>query len=276
MASFKHQGKNLAYEIRGEGDRRLILLPGLLMNRKMHYPLSDRLVEEGNQVILFDPLGHGESDRPHDMWHYSMPIFGEQVIALMDHLGVEQAIVGGPSMGANIALEAAVLAPDRLRGLVLEMPVLDNAIPAIAAIFTPVVFAFTFGRPVMQAVATVARHLPRELNYFLDIGLDYLSQDPGPSGAVMQGLFFGRAAPPRHLRKEIEIPALILGHPRDVVHPFSDAQMLARELPQGKLVEASSLLELRARPQRLTERIASFLDECWQEEPQVRQHMRAV
>jgi len=48
---------------------------------------------------------------------------------LLDHLGVPQAVVGGTSLGANVALEAAVLAPERVRGLVLEMPVLENALP---------------------------------------------------------------------------------------------------------------------------------------------------
>lgn len=276
MPSFKHQGKLLAYEIRGEGDRPLILLPGLLMNRKMHYPLADRLAAEGNRVILLDPLGHGDSDRPRDMWHYSMTIFGEQVIALMDHLGIERAAVGGPSMGANISLEAAAMAPNRIQGMIVEMPVLDNSIPAVAAVFTPVIYAYTFGRPLMQAVASVARQVPRGLNYFVDIALDYVSQDPGPAGAVLQGMFYGRAAPPRHLRKEIEVPALVLGHPRDAVHPFSDAQMLARELPHGKLIEANSALELRAQPERLTGKLSEFLDECWLEEPKDKPKMRVV
>ncbi|HEV2998256.1 MAG TPA: hypothetical protein VGX16_04055, partial [Solirubrobacteraceae bacterium] len=49
----------------------------------------------------------------------------------------------------------------------------------------------------------------------------------------------------------------------DPVHPFSDAGMLAEELPNGRLVEADSLLELRLHPERLTEEIAAFLDEVW-------------
>ncbi len=55
----------------------------------------------------------------------------------------------------------------------------------------------------------------------------------------------------------------MLGHPRDAIHPFSDAKMLAEELPNGRLLEADSVYELRLRPRRLTNEIASFLDECW-------------
>lgn len=263
MESFKYQSRRLVYETRGSGRRPFILLPGLLMNRKMHYPLAERLADAGNWVIMFDPLGHGDSDRPENMWNYSMPILAEQVIALMDHLEIKEAVIGGPSMGANISLEAAVLAPERMRGIVIEMPVLDNAIPAIAVIFTPVLLALTLGKPVVSVVSSVVNRVPRGLHYFLDIVLDTVRQDPGPSGAVLQGMFFGRTAPPRHLLKEIEVPALVLGHTRDMVHPFSDAQMLATLLPNGKLIEANSVLELRSNPDRLTKKVEQFLDLCW-------------
>ena len=55
----------------------------------------------------------------------------------------------------------------------------------------------------------------------------------------------------------------MIGHERDPVHPFSDAGMLADELPNGRLIQASSLLELRTNPERLTGEIADFVDECW-------------
>ena len=50
---------------------------------------------------------------------------------------------------------------------------------------------------------------------------------------------------------------------RDPVHPFSDAGMLAKEMPNAQLLEADSLVELRMRPERLTGEIADFLDEVW-------------
>jgi hypothetical protein len=48
-----------------------------------------------------------------------------------------------------------------------------------------------------------------------------------------------------------------------MLHPFSDAGMLAEELPNGRLLQANSFLELRLAPERLTNEIAAFLDECW-------------
>ncbi len=276
MESFKHQGRRLVYEICGKGKRPIILLPGMLMGHKMHYPLAEALAEKGNKVIMFDPLGHGDSDRPENMWYYSMPIFAEQVVALMDHLEIKEAVVGGPSMGANTTLETASLAPGRVRGMLIGMPVLDNAVPAVAVVFTPVLYALTFGQPLAKVVAAAASRVPRGVNYFVDLALDTVSQDPGPSGAVMQGIFFGQAAPPRHVRKQIEIPALVLGHSRDIVHPFSDAQMLARELPNGKLIEADSIFELRSKPDRLIKMIDKFLDQCWKPKAARKSRARAA
>jgi pimeloyl-ACP methyl ester carboxylesterase len=211
-----------------------------------------------------DLLGHGESDRPRDMWRYSMAFYGEQVLALMDHLEIEQAVVMGTSLGANAALEVASRSPERLRGMVIEMPVLDNGLLSSALTFTPLLVALTFGEPAMKLLSRVTRAVPRRLlPYYGNVLMDIVRQDPGPGGALLQGLFFGRIAPHRNERRTFAMPTLVLGHRRDPVHPFSDAGMLAEEMANARLLEADSLLELRLQPDRLTAEIASFLDEVW-------------
>jgi len=284
MSSFTFEGHRLAYTEFGGGpaavtpaggrgrtarsapgaSRPLILVHGLLLSQRMHWPLAEDLAAHGNRVITLDLLGHGESDRPRDMGLYSMQIFAQQVIALMDHLQIEQAVVMGTSLGANTALEVALARPERLRAVVIEMPVLDNALLWSALAFTPLLVALTFGERPMKALARVARAVPRAaLPHYGNVMLDLLRQEPGPGGAVLQGLFFGRVAPHRNERRTFEMPTLVLGHRRDPVHPFSDAGHLAEELPHGRLLEANSLLELRVSPERLTQELASFLDEVW-------------
>jgi pimeloyl-ACP methyl ester carboxylesterase len=260
---FVHDGHRLVYNEYGSGARPFLLLPGLLLPQAMHRPLAQALAERGNRVITLDLLGHGASDRPRDMWRYSMPLFGQQAVALLDHLEIDEAVVGGTSLGANVTLEAAVRAPDRMRGLVIEMPVLDNALLGCALAFTPLLVSLTFGEPLARLVSRVASRVPRGLTHLADVGLDWISQDPAPSAAVLQGLFFGRVAPPRSERSRIETRSLVIGHGRDPVHPFSDSDALVRELRNGRLIEANSLLELRLAPARLTGEIARFLDECW-------------
>lgn len=244
--------------------RPVILIHGLLLSQTMDQKLAEDLAGRGNRVITVDLLGHGRSDRPRDMWLYSMQAFGAQVVALMDHLGIEEAVVMGTSLGANTALELAATAPERLRAMIIEMPVLDNALLASALTFTPVLVALTFGERAMKILQRGAKAVPRQLlPHYGNVLLDLLRQDPGPGAAVLQGLFFGRIAPHRSERRRFQTRALVIGHRRDPVHPFSDAGMLAEELPYARLIEANSLVELRLKPARLTTEIASFLDQVW-------------
>jgi pimeloyl-ACP methyl ester carboxylesterase len=265
MDYFSYEGHRLAYTIHGEGSHTTVLMPGLLLSQKMQTPLATDLAGHGNRVVTLDFLGHGESDRPEDMRCYSMPEFARQAVALLDHLELEQAVVGGTSLGANVTLEVAALDPDRLRGMIIEMPVLDKAIPACAAAFTPLLLALTLGEPAMKLLARGARAVPRQLVPFIaELVLDSVAQEPGPSGAVLQGILFGRTAPERAVRRTFDAPALVIGHPRDPLHPFSDADMLAAELPAGRLIDANSIIELRVNPERLTGKIAAFVNECWE------------
>jgi len=262
MGDFHYEGHRIEYDSYGEGERVVVLVHGLLMNRRMFERLGPALARRGNRVICVDLLGHGRSDRPEDLRLYSMPLFARQVVALLDHLEQPTAVVGGTSLGANVALELATRAPERVRGLFIEMPVLDNALPAVAATFTPVLVGLRLGRPAFELVSRVSSLVPRT-NYLVDMGLDWVRQRPGPSGAVLEGLLLGETAPHREERRRIAQPALIVGHPRDPLHPFSDSGMLAEELADGRLVEASSILEWRLSPKRLNSELTAFLADVW-------------
>ncbi len=260
---FEFEGHSLAYAEHGTGPRTVVLLPGLLFNHRMHEPVAIELAERGYRVLCLDLLGHGDSDRPPEMGAYSMVGFGRQVIGLLDHLGIERAVLGGASLGANVSLEATAAAPERVRGLVIEMPVLDNALLGCALAFTPLLVSLTFGAPGARLLGAAARRVPRGAFLLGDMMLDWVSQDPKPSASVLQGLFFGRVAPPSEERRRMRQPTLVIGHRRDPVHPFSDSDMLMHELPNAQLLEASSLLELRLTPERLTAEIAGFVDGCF-------------
>ena len=280
VGEFRYQGQRIAYtefaagpapvsassvrERSPAGDRPLILIHGLLLGQSMHLPLAQALAERGGRVISVDLLGHGSSDRPCDLSRYSMTSFGEQVLALMDHLQLDEAAVMGTSLGANVVLEMASLAPRRLRGLVVEMPVLDDAMVACALVFSPLLVALSVGGPVMRGVQRAAQAVPRRLlPFYGNVVLDTLRQDPAPGAAILKGLYFGRIAPPRSERRTFQMPALVIGHRRDPVHPFSDASTLASEMPNAELLVASSMLELRFSPERLIDEIAAFLDRVW-------------
>jgi pimeloyl-ACP methyl ester carboxylesterase len=261
-ASFRFRDRQLGYSVHGEGPRAVVLVHGLLMDSRMYTRLAPTLAARGHRVICADMLGHGTSAQPHAMTEYSMPQFGRDVIALLDHLELPHAVIGGTSLGANIALEVAVAAPARVRALVLEMPVLENALPAAAAAFVPLALALRASQRLMLGVAGLTRRIPRS-HYLADMMIDFVRRDPAASLAVLDGLLFGRVAPPRDDRNALDQPTLVIGHPSDPIHPFSDAARLARELPHARLVTARSMFEWRLRPERLDRELLGFLDQVW-------------
>jgi pimeloyl-ACP methyl ester carboxylesterase len=248
----------------GAGEKWVVLIHGQLMPRRMQQPLARAIAGEGFHVVTVDLLGHGRSDRPVDPKEYSMTAFGEQVVALLDHLGAEQAVVGGTSLGANVSLEVADIAPERVRGLILEMPVLDNALEAGLVAFGPPMFLARFFPFTISAVARAARAVPRGLvPFWVGVGLDTLNQRPDAMAAAIHGIFFGRVAPPSRRRRQIQAPALVVGHRRDPIHPWADAGMLAEEMPNSRFVAAHSILEWRLRPERLNAEAIEFVSSCW-------------
>ena len=264
VGQFFVDGDRLEYTEYGSGDRWVVLIHGQLMPRRMHQPLARAIAGEGFHVVTVDLLGHGRSDRPLDPKGYSMTAFGEQVVALLDHLGADEAVVGGTSLGSNVSLEVADVAPGRVRGLLLEMPVLDNALEAGLIAFGPLMFLARFVPLTITATRRLARLVPRGVvPFWTGIALDTLDQRPAPMAAAIHGIFFGRIAPSSKRRRQIQAPALVVGHPRDPIHPAADAAMLADEMPNARFVEARSILEWRSKPARLDAEAVDFVTQCW-------------
>ena len=256
----------LEYTEYGSGEAWVVLVHGQLMPRRMHQPLARALAAEGLHVVTVDLLGHGRSDRPADPLVYSMTAFGEQVLALLDHLGADQAVIGGTSLGANVSLEVASIAPERVRGLLVEMPVLDNAVEAAILAFGPLLFAARFLPFTVTGLRLLTRPVPRGVvPFWAGIVLDTLDQRADSVAAVVHGLFFGRLAPSSKQRRAITAPALVIGHPADPIHPAADAAMLADEMPNATFLQARSILEWRVRPARLDRASADFALGCWRE-----------
>jgi len=256
--------ERLEYTEYGAGPHWVVLLPSQLLPRRMHQPLARALAGQGLHVVALDLLGHGRSDRPADPLVYSTTAFADQVVALLDHLGATQAVIGGTSLGANVSLEVAAEHPDRVRGLILEMPVLDNALDAGIIAFVPVMFAARFAPFTVTGLRLLTRPIPRGLvPFWAGIALDTLDQRAESVAAVLHGVVFGRIAPSSRQRRRITAPALIVGHPADPIHPFADSAMLAEELANAEFVRATSVLEWRSRPDRLNAEAAEFALRCW-------------
>jgi 3-oxoadipate enol-lactonase len=98
------------------GDGPLVVFShGLLMNHTM-FAHQVAALRDAYRVVTWDERGHGEAE--HDgTWSYWDS--AADVLALLDHLGADDAVLGGMSQGGFLSLRAALLAPDRVRALIL-------------------------------------------------------------------------------------------------------------------------------------------------------------
>jgi hypothetical protein len=141
------------------------------------------------------------------------------------------------------------------------MPVLDNALSGVAATFAPVMLGLRLGRPVLEIVARLTSAIPAPTPPRHRARLD--PSEPRSFSSRAGGTAAGRDGTYQEERRKIAQPTLIVGHPRDPLHPFSDSGMLAEELANGRLVEANSILEWRLSPKRLDAERAAFLADVW-------------
>ena len=260
-ARFTHAGHELAYDVYGTTGPLFVYLHGLLMDSESNTPLAEALAARGNRVVLLDLLGHGRSDKPKHATEYRMDAYAEQVVALLAELGEETAVVCGMSLGANVSLFLAAEHPERVRGLVVEMPVLEWAVPSAAMLFVPMLLLVHYGRPLAGLLARGFSHVPATPWPVLNSALHAAALPPESMAAVLHGILVGPVAPTLEERQAITAPTLVLGHRHDLLHPFDDAENLAEQLPNAVLVRAQSPLELRRRPTRLMDTIATFFEE---------------
>ena len=167
------------------------------------------------------------------------------------------------SLGANVSLFTASRRPDRVQGLVLEMPVLEWAVPSAALLFAPMMLLVHYGRPLVARLSSLVSRVPTTPVAAVNSLLHAASLPPDSVAALLHGILVGPVAPTVEERRAIEVPTLILGHRYDLIHPFDDATNLAKQLPNARLERARSPVELRLRPDRLTDVIATFLDDVW-------------
>jgi 3-oxoadipate enol-lactonase len=109
-------GQRIYYQDTGGDGHVIVLAHGFLMDRSMFAPQIEAFADQ-HRLITWDQRGFGQTEsdsRPFTYWDSA-----DDCLALLDHLQVEQAVVGGMSQGGFIALRAALKAPERVRALIL-------------------------------------------------------------------------------------------------------------------------------------------------------------
>lgn len=120
FATNSDDGARIAYDLVGEGGAPLLLCHGSLTSSEWWRMLG--YVDElrvAHQLILVDARGHGQSDKPTAMEGYTMELLVGDVIAVLDDCGVPDAAYFGYSMGGRVGFGLGILAPERVRALIL-------------------------------------------------------------------------------------------------------------------------------------------------------------
>ena len=252
---------DLHYAERGDPNGRpVVLTHGLLWSSRMMEGLAARLPDQ--RVLLLDLHGHGKSAKPTEASAYTWASLAGDVVALLNHLGIDDAVVGGLSLGANVTLAMAQRHPERVSAMIVEMPVLQRGEPFGRPAFNAMAGVYATGGAVLSGVSDVVRRmpLPRRIPELAALR-DVAGADPRVAVAVLRGLLAEELLPEDDATiSRMHMPALIIGHRHDPVHVLDDARDLARRLPKGELVEASSIAEFRLHPERLAAHVRHFLE----------------
>ncbi len=261
MPTFERGDLDLHYAERGDpAGPPVVLLHGLTLSSRMMERLAEALPQ--HRVLLLDLHGHGRSTRPRDPACYALEEFVADTIALLDHLEIASAVIGGTSLGANVAYELALVAPERVEAMILEMPVFARGYDAGRAAFLALAGLFAGLHPVLTPWHPVLRRVPLprkppELN----IGRDFLVADHLAQSALMRGIVRNTTPPnDEATAATLTMPTLVIAHAHDPIHVIDDAEETAARLPNAELVRASSFLHHRLHPHELNDHVVRFLD----------------
>jgi 3-oxoadipate enol-lactonase len=257
-------GRATRYLEAGKG-RPLILLHAFPFSADMWQSQIDH-VPDGWQFIAPDLRGFGASTPEVDA--LSMDAYAGDVVALMDGLGIETAVIGGLSMGGYVTFALFRQAPGRFAGVVLAdtkapadtpegqagrraMSELLRAkgVSAVVDALLPKLCGETTHRERPQVLAEARRLME--------------ANQPDAIDAALQALITRPDSTP-DLRR-ITCPALVVVGQEDVVTPAADAELLACSIPRAELVvlpRVGHLSNLEA-PEGFSSALARFLSRAF-------------
>ena len=243
MPTFHHDQIAFNYIDEGEG-LPVILQHGLTAD--LRQPLEILPERDGLRVIRMDMRGHGGTYPLGPEDGFSFAQMASDVLALADHLGLEQFVIGGISMGAGISLSVATLQPQRVRGLILVRPAwVDAPSPPSLEVMAEIgrciqQYGVTVGKAQFEqsaAYQAIAAEVP-----YAARGLLTQFDHPRAGEAVVRLLRMPASQPvgDRTAWAQLTMPTLVIGNGQDPAHPLAMAQALAGWLPHARLVEVPS------------------------------------
>jgi pimeloyl-ACP methyl ester carboxylesterase len=228
----------------------------------------DGLYHHEGRLVCLECRGHGATIPLGDPDRLTFATFAADVLALMDHLDIERALLGGVSMGAGVAARIALDHPERVTGLVVVRPAwLDAPHPVNLQIMETVAglirqhdtddaLTALEGEASYQAIAAQAPSAADSLRGQLSRRL------ARERAAVLQRMTADQPLPDGSRWVDITAPTLVIATHGDPIHPFAIAEAIAGRIPGARLSEVPSKdRDSRAHTRAITAAIAKFAAE---------------
>ncbi|MFD9333294.1 alpha/beta fold hydrolase [Streptomyces sp. NPDC060028] len=240
----------------------VILIHGHPFNRTMWAPQTAALTAAGYRVIAPDLRGYGEN--PAVPGKTPFAVFADDLAALLDRLGIEQAVVGGVSMGGQIAMETRLRHPGRIRALVLAdtspVPETEDG-KKFRRELADRLLAEGMGPYARESIDKMLAPYnvtgnPRAAAH---VSAMMLATDPEGAAAALRG----RAERPdyRPVLAALTEPCLVLVGRDDVYTPVAEAEALHALMPHSvlRVIERAGHLPGVERPEAFNQALLEFL-----------------
>lgn len=268
---FRHEQLEIAYDDSLGGQQTILLVHGHPFDRSMWRSQFDAIAQVGWRVVAPDLRGYGESRAP-IADAVTLDVYANDVLKLMDHLGVRKAVLGGLSMGGQIVMEFCRLHPERVAGLLL------------AATFPQA--EHEQGRQARRD--TAARLLREGMEGYAEellpkmLGAHSIETMPGIAAQVLQMMrataatsaaaaLRGRAERPDYSStlRSLDVPALIVVGTEDAFTTVAQANEMRQLLKRSRLVCMAGIGHMPnlERAEEFNRQLTQFLAEVRAEEP---------
>lgn len=229
MATAAVNGAEIAYDDTGGDGPAVILAHGFLMDRSMFAPQVEAL-RSAYRVITWDERGFGDTaydGEPFTYWDSAQDCLG-----LLDHLGIDRAVVGGMSQGGFISLRVALLVPERVRGLILLDTQAGTEDPEVIPLYQGMVDTWVTDGPSDELADTVAGLIvgdPTLSAGWIATWRSRPKESLGQPGTTLltRDSIWDRLG-------EIDAPALVIHGDADVAIPLDRAERLVDGLPRAE------------------------------------------
>ncbi len=244
----ERDGQRLFYEIYGEGEETIFLIPTWSLVHSRHWKMQIPYFARHFRVLVMDGLGNGRSDRCRDPERYGAAEFARDCLAVMDATGTERAVVASLSRGAQYLLELGRLAPERVAGAVFISPMFPYTPSQYSFLLNPrLIDRFQRPSPVYRWWGRMnAVHWRESYPEFAEWFISRCFSEPHSTKGIEDGVGWALETDPetliatalgemhrdrrtlRGLAQGIDCPVLVIQGTRDKITPPRDGRALAR------------------------------------------------